>query len=302
MTNKIQVKFYHHEEIPDEKLKYAVIVSRYCGGFVFCRHKERTTWEIPGGHREAGETIEETAKRELFEETGALEFELTPVCVYGVDEYGMLFFAEIKKLGNIPEASEIAEICYKEKLPENITYPLIQPHLLRAVNGWLCTQTSKGELWDIYDGERNKTGRLHRRGELLNDGDYHLVVHIWVKNSRGEFLITKRAAHKGFPNMWECTGGSALACDDSLTAALREVEEETGLLLSPENGRIVHSYKRRDSFVDVWLFEEDHDLCEVILNDDETVDKMYASSSKIREMIATGEFIDFSYIDLILDN
>ena len=102
--------------------------------------------------------------------------------------------------------------------------------------------------------------------------------------------------------MWECTGGSALACDDSLTAALREVEEETGLLLSPENGRIVHSYKRRDSFVDVWLFEEDHDLCEVILNDDETVDKMYASSSKIREMIATGEFIDFSYIDLILDN
>ena len=102
--------------------------------------------------------------------------------------------------------------------------------------------------------------------------------------------------------MWECTGGSALAGDDSLTAALREVKEETGLVLSSENGKIVHSYKRQDSFVDVWLFEEDHELCEVILNEEETVDKMHAASGKIREMTARGEFIDFSYIDVILNN
>lgn len=301
MSENIQVNFYKTGEIPDEKLKYAVVAARYKGKWIFCRHKKRTTWEIPGGHREAGEVIEETARRELYEETGAVDFELFPVSIYGVNEYGMLFFANIQKLGDIPNTSEIAEICCNDTLPKNCTYPAIQPYLLHEVNNWLCTQSSKGELWDIYDIDRKKTGKVHRRGELLEKGDYHIVVHIWIRNSRGEYLITKRAPHKGWPNMWETTGGSALAGDDSITAAMREVYEETGLRLDPNCGRIIHSYTRRDSFVDVWLFEEDHELCEVVLCENETTDKMFANSEKIREMINEGTFINFSYIDLILD-
>jgi len=299
--NNIEVKFYIPGEIPDEKLKYAVIAARYGGGWIFCRHKGRSTWEIPGGHREAEETIEEAARRELFEETGAVDFDLKPVSVYGVDSYGMLYFAEIKRIDSIPETSEIAEICYLESLPDNLTYPEIQPRLLREVNGWLCNRTSKGELWDIYDIDRNKTGKVHRRGEILQKGDYHLVVHIWIRNSRGEYLITKRAPHKGWPNMWECTGGSALAGDDSLSAALREVKEETGLELSPKNGRIVHTYIGNNFFADIWLFTEDHDLSEVVLQEGETIDKMLANAKKIREMLSDGTFIDYSYIEKILD-
>lgn len=301
MSENIQVKLYTQDEIPDERLKYAVIAARYKGKWILCRHKNRTTWEIPGGHREPGEKIETTANRELYEETGSEDADLGIVCTYGVDDYGKLFFAEVREIGPIPENSEIAEIGFFEKLPDNLTYPHIQPKLFHAVNGWLCNMTSKGEMWDIYDEERNRLGAIHYRGQPIPAGYYHLTVHIWIKNSRGEFLITKRAPHKGFPNMWECTGGSALWGDDSITAALREVKEETGLTLSAENGRIIHSYRGHDYFCDVWLFSEDHDLCEVVLCEEETTDKMLASSEMIRNMLSDGSFIDYSYIDKVLD-
>lgn len=135
----IEVNFY--EEIADELLKFAVIISKTEGKWVFCKHRERETYEVPGGHREEGETILETAKRELKEETGALEFNIKPICVYAVkgktkvnkedgdESFGMLFFADIysfeKELHN-----EIEKIIITDKLIENWTYPAIQPMLL----------------------------------------------------------------------------------------------------------------------------------------------------------------------------
>ena len=78
----MEVKFY--DTVNDELLKFAVIISQSNGKWVFCKHKERDTYEVPGGHREAGEDIFETAKRELQEETGAIKFEIKPICVYSV--------------------------------------------------------------------------------------------------------------------------------------------------------------------------------------------------------------------------
>ena len=101
--------------------------------------------------------------------------------------------------------------------------------------------------------------------------------------------------------MWESTGGSALAGDDSLTAAMREVKEEIGLSVDPARGKCVLSFKRKDSFVDVWLFRQDFNLDDVILQEGETCDKMYASTEKIKELHDTGAFVPYSYIDRILD-
>lgn len=134
----LEVNFY--EQVADELLKFAVIISKTNGKFVFCKHKERDTYEVPGGHREAGETIYETAKRELMEETGAIEFDIKPICVYSVkgktrvnenegeETFGMLFFADIYAFEELH--SEIEKILITDTLVEDWTYPLIQPKLI----------------------------------------------------------------------------------------------------------------------------------------------------------------------------
>jgi len=135
-----EVKFF--DAVDDSLLKFAVI-SAHCGDkWLFCRHKQRSTWEIPGGHREPGEAIDDTARRELYEETGALQFTLRRVSVYGVctDDgitFGMLYFADIHTLGKLPPEMEIGEITLSDRLPENLTYPLIQPALYQKTTEFL---------------------------------------------------------------------------------------------------------------------------------------------------------------------
>ena len=79
--DNLEVKFYN--TVKDELLNFVVIISRSNGKWAFCKHGERD-YEVPGGHREVGEDIFETAKRELQEETGAIKFEIKPICVYSV--------------------------------------------------------------------------------------------------------------------------------------------------------------------------------------------------------------------------
>ncbi len=136
---QIEVKFY--DSINDELLKFAVIISKHKGKWVLCKHKERDTYEIPGGHREENESIINTAKRELTEETGALDFSIMPICVYSVtgknrinktgeETFGMLFFAEIESFSDEMH-SEIEYIKLFDELPTEWTYPLIQPRLIQ---------------------------------------------------------------------------------------------------------------------------------------------------------------------------
>lgn len=296
------VRFYIPEQIDDSKIYYVTCAARYQGKWVFARHKERTTWDMPGGRREAGETPLEAMKRELWEETGALEADIHTLCAYGVNDEekcGMLFYADISVLGALPAEFEMAEIMLSDKLPEAQTYPGIYPDLFWKVQGWLNLQSSADELWDVYDEKRNLTGRLHRRGDPLGAGEYHLVVHVWMLNSEGKFLLTKRSPNKGFPNMWESTGGSALAGDDSLTAALREVKEETGLTLDAGRGTLIASMRQSDYFRDVWLFRQGFDLKDVVLQPGETTDKMYADKETILKMLREGEFVPYGYLQEI---
>ena len=156
-----QVAFY--EKADDELLQFAVIAAKYQGRWVLCKHKERSTWEFPGGHREAGETIEAAAVRELYEETGAAEYRMVPVSVYSVtdqaqsgekqaESFGMLFSAEISRFDQLPPTFEMEKIECFEKPPDNWTYPEIQPllfqHLRQAAGKtMICAEKTESLLY-----------------------------------------------------------------------------------------------------------------------------------------------------------
>lgn len=137
----LKIKFLETGSIENDNILFAVIAARYKGKWIFVRHKERRTWEIPGGHREISEDINDTAARELFEETGAKEFKLYPVSLYSVERegeksYGQFFYAEVEVLGRLPD-SEIAEIQLSERMPDELTYPAIQPVLYEKATAFM---------------------------------------------------------------------------------------------------------------------------------------------------------------------
>ena len=104
------------------------------------------------------------------------------------------------------------------------------------------------ERWDVYDDERRIIGRMDKGAQMV-PGTRRLAVHVWIQNGRGEYLIGRRAAEKpGWPGLWECTAGAAIAGEDGLQAALRETREELGIELDPAKGEMIRAILPRTRF------------------------------------------------------
>ena len=130
------------------------------------------------------------------------------------------------------------------------------------------------KYWDLYSANREKINKLHlRSGDIneLNKGEYHIVVNIWIINNENLILITQRHQKKEWPLKWECTGGSLITGEDSITGALREVEEEIGIKLNKKNGKLIYSRKREMDFKDTFIFYENINIEEAKLQENEVV-------------------------------
>ena len=119
----LEVKTYDLGYCDESEYTRVICVSKYKDKFVFSYNKKRNGWEIPGGHIEKGETWFDAAKREMYEETGATEIKVVPICVYKISTYGLLCYCEIIKLDKLPKEFEMSDILFSDKLPDNLTYP-----------------------------------------------------------------------------------------------------------------------------------------------------------------------------------
>lgn len=151
------------------------------------------------------------------------------------------------------------------------------------------------EKWDLYTKYREKTGKECIRGEKIPEGYYHLTVHVWIRNHKGEYLISQRSANRPtFPLLWECVGGSVLKGESSIEGALREVKEEVGLDLETDAGRLLFSKirgselqyegKAFNDIMDVWLFNYDGELHLESATTDEVADCKWMTVAEIKQL------------------
>ena len=146
------------------------------------------------------------------------------------------------------------------------------------------------EEWnDIYDENRQPTGRVHRRGSSWGPGEYGLVVCVWVYDGRGHLLLTRRAPGKSFAGTWENSGGAAQAGETSCQAVRRELFEETGIDAPEEAFELLETCQDRNTFYDFYALRHPTPLREIRLQEGETDDVMWASFSKVRWMVRTGK-------------
>lgn len=166
----------------------------------------------------------------------------------------------------------------------------------------LCTKKTikvrrkaMGELWDIYDINKKKTGRLVERGvDELKEGEYHIIVTGIIINSKNEILISKRAQHKKYGLMWECNGGSILAGETSLKGVLRELREELGIEFTEQEAIFLKEIRKDDAppdFKDLWLFQRDINEKEIIFPDGEAIEAKWVTIEEFMEMCAKNEII-----------
>ncbi|MCL4875026.1 MAG: NUDIX domain-containing protein [Anaerolineae bacterium] len=161
--------------------------------------------------------------------------------------------------------------------------------------GWNCIYM---DICDVFDASGARTGRTVLRGTKLRQGDYYLVVQVWIRNKSAEYLIQKRAPHlTSGAGLWATTAGYTLAGEESISGAIREVNEELGIQLSPLQCRKFDRILTDNLMQDIWLAEVSRDAIGEPVLGSEVSDWKWAPKKELDQMIRHGEFFAYSYFD-----
>lgn len=158
------------------------------------------------------------------------------------------------------------------------------------------------ERWDLLNADGRPLGQTMIRGDRLQAGQYHLVVHVWIVDSQGRLLIQKRSPDlKLMPDTWAVTGGSAIAGEDSVTAAVRELGEELGLRKSPRDFTLLGRLRRRNSLCDLWLVRSDAEVSSLKLQKEEVAAAKWVTRENLMEMVENRQFHHYgaAYFDFL---
>lgn len=151
------------------------------------------------------------------------------------------------------------------------------------------------EVWDILDRNGRPTGKkVERKHVCLANGEYHLVVHIWVLGADGRVLIQQRSFNKALmPGEWAAIGGSVISGEDSLTAARRELFEEMGIETEDGDMQLIRKMVRKNSILDIYLVCKSPSIYDLTLQQQEVNTAKWVHRNKLRQMIKNGEFHDY---------
>ena len=151
------------------------------------------------------------------------------------------------------------------------------------------------EIWDVLDSNGCPKGKTILRGDnRLKPGEYHLVVHIWVVSSKGEFLIQKRSdSKKLMPGEWAATGGAAVSGENSYMAAHRELLEELGIDAAQDNFSKLARIRRRNSLLDIWATLVDKHESEFSLQESEVAQVKWVTKETLIKMIEDKTFHNY---------
>lgn len=160
------------------------------------------------------------------------------------------------------------------------------------------------EYWDVYDKNGKKKNKTIKRGWVLGQGEYHLVVEVWIRTSKDSFLIQKRSSQKNmFPNMWYCSaGGSVLAGEEPLDGILREVKEELSLKLLPKELKLKRIITETSSIFYIYLCDKIIDLHDIKIQREEVAEVAIKNIDEINKMIDDKSFIGLDYYKSFFDN
>lgn len=154
------------------------------------------------------------------------------------------------------------------------------------------------ELWDLYDNKKQTIGEVHERGIPLGDGQYHLVVEIITVNSNHQILLTKRDEKKPYGGMWECSGGSVIAGEDSFFGAKRELFEETGIRISDNMIQKMDTVinDANHTIYDIYIAISNAYASDLTMQEGETVEAKWVTLAEIEDMDKQGLIVPNVYL------